>query len=69
MKNNTDAVLLLAVLNPYIVLMVIGLTAGLFLYPTEVVASTTHLVSSIWDIVVGAIGFLIDSAAQIIRHY
>lgn len=69
MKSNTDAVLLLAVLNPYVGLMVLGLTVGLVLYPTEVIASTNNLASSVWDVVVGAIGFLIDSAAQIIRYY
>lgn len=69
MKSNTDVVLLLAALNPYVGLMVLGLTAGLVLYPTEVIDSTIHLGSSVWDVVVGAIGFLIDSAAQIIRYY
>lgn len=69
MITNTDVVLLLGFLNPYIGLMVLGLTAGLVLYPTEVITSTAHLVSSVWDVVVGAIGFLIDSAAQIIRYY
>lgn len=68
MKSNTDVVLLLAVLNPYVGLMVLSLTAGLVLYPTEVIGYTIHLGSSVWDVVVGAIGFLIDSAAQIIRY-